>query len=90
MSNVEEDGERKGAASEAVSFSRGPIGVYSRRLAVPLCENRLGSDRARRETLRHIGGCRDHRGQEHAKESLVLVGKADRAAWKFHLQTANR
>lgn len=33
MSNVE-DGEREGAASEAVSFSRGTIGVYSRRLAV--------------------------------------------------------
>lgn len=63
MSNVEEDGEREGAASEAVSFSRGPIGVYSRKLAVPLCENRLGSDQARRETLRHIGEYRDRREQ---------------------------
>ena len=74
MSNVEEDGEREGAAGEAVSFSRAPIGVCSRRLAVPLCENRLGSDRARHETLRHIEGCRDRCEQEHAKESLVPVG----------------
>ena len=90
MSNVEEDGERKGAASEAVSFSRDPIGVYSRRLAVPLCENRLGSDQVRRETLRHIGGYRDRCGQGRARESLVPVGKADQAAWKCRLQTANR
>ena len=63
MSNVEEDGKRKGVAVEEVSFSRAPIGFYNRRLAVPLSGNRLGSVQERCEILSHIAECRDHRGQ---------------------------